>query len=381
MQTIYLDHAATTPVHPEVLQVLSKAHQNIFGNPSSIHSFGRQARKYIDTARRVIAQSIGAKEQEIIFTSGGTESNNLAILGAALANEHKGKHLITTVQEHYATLDAFKYLQTLGFQVTYIDVNEDGQVSAQHIEQALTDETILVSVMAVNNETGVIQPIEDIGLLLKDRDIIFHTDAVQAYGNLALNIEKISADLLTISAHKINGPKGVGSLYVREGVQLQTLFFGGNQEGSRRPGTENVVSIVGFQRAVELMQAEMEKRKKQYANYKAKFLQVLDEENIEFQINGAIDKMVPTIVNISFPGCAVEPLLTNLDLEKLAVSSGSACTAGSIEYSHVLLAMYGQESERPGSSIRFSFGSHNTMEDILEAGKRVAKIVRRLTNL
>lgn len=381
METIYLDHAATTPIDPEVLQVMLTKGKEVFGNPSSIHSFGRYARKHIDEARRIVAHTIDAKEQEIIFTSGGTESNNIALIGTALANEDRGKHIISSMQEHYATLDSLQYLESQGFSVTYLPVNESGTVSVKDVEQALTDETILVSIMAVNNETGIIQPIEEIANLLKNTDTLFHIDAVQAYGYIDLDVKLMSIDLLTISSHKINGPKGVGALYIREDVPIQPLLFGGEQERKRRPGTENVINVIGFQRAVQLMEEQKDERRQLYERFKTLFLQTLKEEEIDYLVNGSQNNAIPTIVNISFPGCEVETLLTNLDLEGIAASSGSACTAGSIEYSHVLLAMYGKNSERPKSSIRFSFGSHNTEEQIVEAAKRTATVVRRLKSL
>lgn len=381
MQTIYLDHAATTPIHPDVLETMLAKSEDVFGNPSSIHQYGRHARKHMDDARRTVAESIEAKEQEIIFTSGGTESNNLALIGTAFANKHKGKHIITSVQEHYATLDTVKYLESCGFYVTYLPVGPSGQVDPKQIEQSLTDETILVSIMTVNNETGVIQPIAEIGQLLQAKDILFHTDAVQAYGYIDLSVQAMAVDLLTLSSHKINGPKGVGCLYVKENVKIQPLFHGGEQERQRRPGTENVLNIIGFQQAVEILQQEKVIRKKRYAELKALFLQTLQDEGIEYLVNGSLDQSVPSIANISFPSCEVETLLTNLDLEGIAASSGSACTAGSVEHSHVLIAMFNQENERPKSAIRFSFGRDLSKEIVQEAAHRVAKVVKRLRNL
>lgn len=381
MEPIYLDHAATTPIDEEVLEVMLNKSREVFGNPSSIHSFGRLARKHLDEARRVVANSIGSKEQEIIFTSGGTESNNTALIGTALANQDKGKHIVSTIQEHSATLDSLKYLESQGFSVTYLPVDDIGVVNVRDVESALTEETILVSVMAVNNETGMIQPIEQIASLLKDREILFHTDAVQAYGNIDLNVKKMAIDLLTISSHKINGPKGVGALFIKEDVLVSPLLFGGEQERKRRPGTENVINIIGFQRAIELMEEKKAKRHQLYKSFKTLFIETLREEQVDFYINGSKSQAVPTIVNVSFPGCEVETLLTNLDLAGVAASSGSACTAGSVEHSHVLLAMFGEKSDRPKNSIRFSFGSYNTKEQIVEAAKRVAKVVNRLKHL
>lgn len=379
MEAIYLDHAATTPMHPDVIDVMHQVAKEVFGNPSSVHSFGRKARRLLDEARETLAQSIGADEKEIIFTSGGTEADNLALIGTALANRNRGNHIITTQQEHHAALHTVEYLESAGFSVTYLPVYEDGKIKAEDVKEALTDETILVSVMYVNNETGIIQPVEEIGALLKNHSAYFHTDAVQAYGLLDIDVKQLGIDLLSVSAHKINGPKGIGFLYAREGIALQQLQFGGEQERKRRAGTENVVSAVGFQKAVQLAIKEREHRNVLYQSYKQIFLEVLKEQGIEFAINGDIESQIATIINIRFPGTNVEQLLTNLDLDGIAASSGSACTAGSVEPSHVLVAMYGKNSPCITDSIRFSFGSFNTEENVREAAKRVAKIIQRLT--
>lgn len=377
MEKIYLDHAATTPIHSDVLEVMYEASKNVFGNPSSIHAFGREARRLLDEARRTIARSIHADEKEIMFTSGGTESDNLALIGTALANEHKGKHIITTNQEHHATLHAAEYLEEIGFKVTYLPTYEDGKISVKDLEAALTDETILVSVMYVNNETGVIQPIAEIGTLLKDHQAYFHTDAVQALGHFSINVKELGIDLLTMTAHKINGPKGIGALYIAEDVLIKPLLYGGEQERKRRPGTESVIQIIGFQKAVELAMIEQEKRHQQYSAYKQQFITELEQQGIEFMVNGDPHEQIPSIVNVSFPGTQVEVLLTNFDLEGVAASSGSACTAGSVEPSHVLTAMYG-EDERTVNSVRFSFGLANTNENVVEAARRIAKVIKRL---
>jgi len=378
MESIYLDHAATTPLHPDVLMSMYRAHQDTFGNPSSIHAFGRKARQHLDKARRTLAASIHANEKEIIFTSGGTEANNLALIGVALANKHRGKHIITSKQEHHATLHAAEYLESIGFNVTYLPVDEKGLIHLEELKNALTDETIIVSLMDVNNETGVKQPIEEIGDILRNHKAYFHTDAVAAFGLLDFNVETMGIDLLTISSRKINGPKGVGCLYIKDEIPLQSLHFGGEQERKRRPGTENVVGVIGFKRAVEITLEEKNTRQTKYEQYKNKFLQVLQNEDVDFSINGDLQISVPTIVNISFPRLNVETLLTNFDLEGIAASSGSACTAGSVEPSHVLLAMYGHQDERTKNSVRFSFGSHNTLKNIEEAARRIAKIIHRL---
>ncbi|MEW9675859.1 cysteine desulfurase family protein [Lentibacillus sp. L22] len=378
MEQIYLDHAATTPVTKEVLDAMYSIYADVFGNASSVHSFGRKARSYLDEARHVLADSIGANDKEIIFTSGGTEADNLALIGTALANQEKGNHIITTAQEHHATLHTAKALEQKGFQVTYLPVYQDGKIAMDDLQHALTDDTILVSVMTVNNETGVIQPVAEIGNLLKEHQAYFHTDAVQAYGLLDLPVHELGIDLLSTSAHKLNGPKGIGFLFVRNGVPLKQLQFGGEQERKRRAGTENVVEAVGFQKAVEQSIAARTDRIEQYKRFKQLFLDILTEEGISFQVNGDSELAVPTIVNISFSGMHVETLLTNLDLAGIAASSGSACTAGSVEPSHVLTAMYGADNERATNSIRFSFGTYNTMENVTTAAKRVAAIINRL---
>lgn len=380
MNHIYLDHAATTPMAQEVIDAMIPMYTEVFGNPSSIHAFGRKARQVIEQARHVFAKSINADEKEIILTSGGTEADNLAVIGTALANKQKGKHIITTVQEHHAVLHAAQHLEQIGFDVTYLPVYEDGKIAVGDLRSALTDNTTLVSIMMVNNETGIIQPIHEIGELLNGHQAYFHTDAVQAYSQLTVDVEKDNIDLLTVSSHKINGPKGIGFLYSNKNVQINTLQFGGEQERKRRPGTENVVSVVGFQHAVQLLMDEKEARIKKYTNYKQQFIDTLEQAGISFKLNGKQADVIPSTVNISFPGTNVEALLTNFDLSQVAASSGSACTAGSVEPSHVLRAMYGANSDRTTNSIRFSFGLHNKQADIVEAANRIAAIVNRLTN-
>src|SRR5699024_980864 len=379
MEHIYLDHAATTPVDKQVLKVMNPVLSHVYGNPSSVHAFGRQARKYLDDARHSIAKSMSVNAKNIIFTSGGTEANNLALLGAAQANKDKGNHIITTAQEHHATLHTVQFLQKKGFDVTYLPVYENGQISFNDLREALTDETILVSIMYVNNETGVIQPIPAIGRLLKEHQAYFHTDAVQAFGLLDINVQEEAIDMLSVASHKINGPKGVGFLYAADHVPINPIQFGGEQERKRRPGTENLPGIVGFQNAVELAVMQRDKRTQQYAHFRSLFVETLSNNGIDYNINGDLDHSVPSIVNISFPGTQVEALLANLDLEGVAASSGSACTAGSVEPSHVLLAMFGKADERTLNSVRFSFGLANTETNVKVAAERVAKIIRRLT--
>ena len=379
MQHIYLDHAATSPMHPDVVKSMLPFMTEAFGNPSSIHFFGRKSRHAVDEARQTIADSINAKPNEIIFTSGGTEADNLAIIGTAMKMQGKGKHIITSAIEHHAVLHTCENLEKQGFTVTYLPVNEAGLVSVKDVEAALTPETILVTIMFGNNEVGAIQPIKEIGELLQDHQAVFHTDAVQAYGLVDIDVNHYKIDLLSVSAHKINGPKGTGFLFKREGVKLAPLLFGGEQEKKRRAGTENVAGIIGLQTAAQLAKKTMREKKALYQDFKEAFVSVLKEKDISFEVNGDLAKSLPHVLNIYFPGTNVESMLVNLDLEGIAASSGSACTAGSIDPSHVLVAMFGKDSDRIASSIRFSFGIGNTIEDIKTAALETAKIVARLT--
>uniref|UniRef100_A0A7U3YDH1 cysteine desulfurase n=1 Tax=Geobacillus sp. (strain Y4.1MC1) TaxID=581103 RepID=A0A7U3YDH1_GEOS0 len=379
MDRIYLDHAATSPVHPDVVKRMIPLMTEVFGNPSSIHFFGRQSRQVVDEARAVVAASLGAKEPEIIFTSGGTEADNIALIGTAMANRHRGRHIITSMIEHHAVLRACQYLEKQGFEVTYLPVDEQGNVSPADVKAALCDDTILVSIMFANNEVGVLQPIREIGELLKDHQAYFHTDAVQAFGLVPIRVDDYHVDLLSVSAHKINGPKGVGALYVRETVKFSPLFYGGEQERKRRAGTENVAGIAGFAKAVEIMQETMSDKQQEYRLLRETMLSIFAESGISYAVNGNEDRCLPHIVNVAFPGTNVESMLVNLDLAGIAASSGSACTAGSIDPSHVLVAMFGKESDRIRSSVRFSFGLGNTKEQIAKAAMETVKIVKKLT--
>ncbi len=372
-----MDHAATSPVLPQVAEKMMQVLTGHFGNPSSIHAFGREARRILDEARQVIADSIGAQFNEIIFTSGGTEADNYAILGTAEAAAEKGKHIISTAIEHHAVLHPLEYLETKGYDVTYLQPDETGRIKAEDVQKALRNDTILVSVMYGNNEVGSIQPIAEIGGLLKNHPAVFHTDAVQAYGNVKLDVNALNVDMLSVSAHKIGGPKGIGFLYVRNGTKLKNRNFGGAQELKRRPGTENTASIAGFAEAVKWAQQALADKPKQYGAFKQRFMEILKQEKVEFQLNGNAEAALPHVLNLSFPKTDVESLLVNLDLAGIAASSGSACTAGSIEPSHVLVAMFGRDSERLRTSIRFSFGIANTMEQVEAAARKTAEIVRK----
>jgi cysteine desulfurase len=378
MKQIYLDHAATTPMHPLVIEKMLDVMNTTFGNPSSIHSFGREARQQIDLARSVLAASIGARENEIIFTSGGTEADNMALFGVAESYQENGKHIITTQAEHHAVLLACKKLEKIGFEVTYLPVDETGRISMAELREALRADTILVSIMYGNNEVGTIQPIQEIGKLIKDHQAIFHTDAVQAYGIEKMDVNECFIDLLSVSAHKLNGPKGTGFLYARSTVKLSPRSFGGSQERKRRAGTENITAIAGLKEAVLIASEERSAKRERFHGFKEVLMERLRDLDVAFEVNGTLEHSLPHVLNLSFPGTSVETMLVNLDLAGIAVSSGSACTAGSIEPSHVLVAMFGNQSERLINSIRFSFGFNTTMEEIITAAEETAKVVIRL---
>ncbi|KOO47007.1 cysteine desulfurase family protein [Priestia koreensis] len=379
MERIYMDHAATSPVHPAVIDKMTTVMSETFGNPSSIHYYGRESRRYLDEAREVIAASIGANVTDIVFTSGGTEADNMALTGVALANRHRGNHIITTEIEHHAVLHTCEMLEKQGFEITYLPVDETGRVAVKDVEDALREETLIVSIMYGNNEVGTIQPIKEIGDVLRDHGAYFHTDAVQAYGLAELNVQELGVDLLSVSSHKINGPKGIGFLYMAPNVTISPLLFGGEQERKRRAGTENVVNIVGFAEAVKLAKETMAEKRNAYQELKQVMIDVLINEDVRFEINGSLEHSLPHVLNLYFPGTNVESLLVNLDIAGISVSSGSACTAGSIDPSHVLVSMFGKESDRLASSVRFSFGLGNQKEQIERAAFETAKIVKRLT--
>ncbi|MFZ7754051.1 cysteine desulfurase family protein [Bacillus velezensis] len=378
MERIYLDHAATSPMDERVLEEMKPHFFGSFGNPSSIHSFGRESRKWVDEARADIAREISAKEQEIIFTSGGTEADNLAIFGTVAARKNEGKHIITTAVEHHAVLHACEKLEEDGFEVTYLMPGPSGRISANQVKEALRDDTILVTVMYGNNEVGTIQPIDEIGELLSGHQAYFHTDAVQAFGYMPIDVKKSRIDMLSVSGHKLNGPKGTGFLYVNQEVKLSPILLGGEQERKRRAGTENVPGIAGLKEAVVLSNREREEKTAKYKEFKNIIMSTLEKSGVTAEVNGDAEKCLPHILNLYFPGVPVEALLVNLDMEGIAVSSGSACTAGSVLPSHVLTAMFGSESGRLTSSIRLSFGLGNTAEQIETAAEKLAAVVKRL---
>ncbi|HHQ1009570.1 TPA: cysteine desulfurase family protein [Listeria innocua] len=375
---IYLDHAATSPIHPEVIQTMLGAITNTYGNPSSIHYAGREARKALDEARHTIAQSIQAEEKEIVFTSGGTEGDNLALIGTALAHKENGKHIITSQIEHHAVLKTCEYLETQGFEVTYLPVDEHGIVSSESVQKALRPDTILVSIMYGNNEIGTIQPIAEIGAVLLDHQAVFHTDAVQAYGLLNINVIELGVDLLTTSSHKINGPRGVGFLYVKNGTRLAYQMHGGEQERKRRAGTENLAGICGFSAASTIMTNERKLKNEEYVSFKKRMAEIWRAAGLDFEVNGLEANTLPHVFSVRFPGVSIEQLLMNLDMEGIAVSSGSACTAGTVDPSHVLVALFGENHPAIQETVRISFGLGNHLEEIEAAATKVSEVVARL---
>ncbi len=383
MSEVYLDNAATTPMAPEVIKTMTEEMKHSWGNASTGYSYGRHSKLVMENSRHVIAQSINADDNEIVFTSGGTESDNTAIIQTALSRQQLGKHIITTAIEHEAVLKPLHFLEQHGFEVTYLPVNEYGEISLDDFKKALRDDTILVTIMTGNNEVGSRMPIHEIGEILKDHQAWFHTDAVQAYGLLPIDVKRDHIDMLSTSAHKLNGPKMIGFLYRRDGINFPSLIKGGDQETKRRAGTENVPAIAAFAKAVELDNpAEKQRRQERYYHFKQKIVHSLRDAGVDFEVNGKLDPDgLNHVLNLWFKGISTYVMQTDLDLAGIAVSGGSACTAGSIEPSHVLTAMYGKDSPRISQSIRISFGAMNTEEDIDKLIAAVIKIVNKLKQI
>jgi len=380
MKRIYLDYAATTPTHPGVIVAMLPYFGDAFGNPSSIHSFGQEAKGAIEEARGKVAALVGARSDEIVFTSGGTEADNFAIKGVAYANEHRGNHIITSSVEHHAVIEPLKFLERRGFEVTYLLVDEHGSVDPQDVRKAITDKTILVSVMYANNEVGTIEPIAEIGEIARERGICFHTDAVQTVGHIPLNVNELGVDLLSMSAHKLYGPKGVGALYVRKGTKLVSLMQGGEQERRRRASTENVPAIVGFGKAVEIVQGGMREEAERVALLRDRLIEGLLERIDRIRLNGHPTKRLPNNVNVSIEFVEGESMLLNLDLEGIAASTGSACSSSSLEPSHVLLAL-GLSHEQAHGSLRFSLGRETTEGEIARVLEVLPRIVAKLRSM
>jgi cysteine desulfurase len=351
-----------------------------YGNPSSIYSYGQEAKNAIDGARAAIAHFIGAQEEEIIFTSGGTESDNFALKGIAFANKQRGDHIILSAIEHHAVIEACKFLEKIGFRLTYIPVDANGLVDPVDIKKAITSKTILVSIMHANNEVGTIEPITEISKVVKEAEIYFHTDAVQTFGHIPINVNNLGVDLLAVSAHKLYGPKGVGALYVRKGTKLTPFMHGGEQEKGRRAGTENVPGIVGFGKAVELAQQEISQEAERLTSLRDKFIEGIVSRISNSCLNGHPRRRLPNNINVTIDFIEGESMCLNLDLEGICASTGSACSSSSLEPSHVLLAM-GIPHEQSHSSLRFTIGKWTTKDDVLRVLEVLPKIVSKLRSI
>lgn len=379
MASIYLDHSASTPMHPEVIEAMLAYMRDHYGNASSVHSFGRAAKRALSEARDQIAQQLHCQSNELVFTGGGTESDNTALFGAASAMRGIKKHIITSSVEHHAVLHACNQLERMGYEVSFVSVDSTGQVDVNEIEAAIRPDTFLISIMYGNNEVGTVQPIEAIGELARARGILFHVDAVQALGMTRLDLAELPVDLMSFSSHKINGPQGVGALYVSRRANIDPLLFGGLQERKRRAGTENIAGIIGFAKAVQLVASNIAEHARHLAELRDAMLRslhgLLGADRIV--VNGHPTERLPHILNVSFPDVPTETMLMNLDMEGIAASSGSACTSGSLEVSHVLVAMKLPEPVLR-SAVRFSFGLGNTMKDVEIAAQKIATIVDRV---
>ncbi|AFS78341.1 cysteine desulfurase IscS [Gottschalkia acidurici 9a] len=377
---IYMDNAATTPMKQEVLDAMIPYFKEKFGNASSIYRIGREARKTLEESREKVASALGATSKEIYFTSGGSEADNWAIKGVAYANKEKGNHIITTKIEHHAVLHTCEYLEKDGFEVTYLDVDEYGLIDLDELKRAIRKETILITIMFANNEIGTIQPIKEIGQIAKENNIYFHTDAVQAIGNVAIDVKDMNIDLLSISGHKIYGPKGIGALYIKAGVKIHPIIYGGAQERRRRAGTENIPSIVGLAKAIEIANEKLEEHTNKLLKLREKLIKDISDKIDYIKLNGHPEKRLAGNVNFSFEFIEGEALLLSLDMVGIAGSSGSACTSGSLDPSHVLMAL-GLPHEIAHGSLRLSLGDFNTEEEIDYVVENLVTIVDRLRQM
>lgn len=377
MKRVYLDYAATTPTHPEVVKAMLPYFTESFGNPSSIYSYGQEARGAIEEARRKVATLIGAHEDEIVFTSGGTEADNFAIKGTAFAHQSKRNHIITSTIEHHAVLETCHFLERRGFPVTYLPVDKYGLVDPTELREVITDNTALVSIMHANNEIGTIQPIKELAVIAREAGAYFHTDAVQTVGHIPVNINELGVDLLSMSAHKLYGPKGVGALYTRKGTRLVPFMHGGGQERNRRGSTENVPAIAGFGKAAEIAGQEMPEEAPRLTILRDRLIKRILEHISDTRLNGHPQKRLPNNVNVSISYVEGESMLLNLDLEAICASTGSACSSSSLEASHVLLAL-GLAHEQAHSSLRFTMGKWTTEEDVDRVMEILPQIVAKL---
>ncbi len=380
MERIYLDYAATTPCDEQVVEAMRPYFTDKFGNPSSIHSFGQEAKKGLEDARQALADFLGAKPEEIVFTSGGTESNNLAIFGSCGALEKKGKHIITSNIEHHAVSEPCKVLEKKGYGVTYVKVNKDGIIDPADVKKAISDKTVLISIMQANNEIGAIQPIAEIGRIAREKGIAFHTDAVQTVGHIPVNVNDLNVDLLSLSAHKFYGPKGVGALYVRKGARINRYLHGGEQENGRRASTSNVPGIVGLAKAIELCKLKLKEEADFQTGLRDALIKGLLAKIDKCRLNGHPSQRLPNNVNMSFEYIEGESMLLNLDMLGISASTGSACSSSSLEPSHVLLAI-GLPHEVAHGSLRFSLGRWTKKSDIDYLIKELPEIVDKLRQM
>lgn len=377
---IYLDNAATTKTKPEVVDAMLPYFSELYGNPSSVYEFASQNKKALDESRLIIANALGTESAEVYFTGGGTEADNWALIATAEAYEHKGKHIITSKIEHHAILHTCEYLQKRGYEVTYVDVDENGMVKLDQLEKAIRPTTILISIMFANNEIGTIQPIKEIGAIAKKHNVLFHTDAVQAFGQLDIDVDELGIDMLSASAHKLNGPKGIGFLYIRKGIKIRSFIHGGAQERARRAGTENVPLVVGFGKAVELAMASMKERTRKETELRDYLIKRVLSEIPYTRLNGHRSNRLPNNANFSFQFIEGESLLIMLDMNNICASSGSACTSGSLDPSHVLLSI-GLPHEIAHGSLRITLSEENTLEEIDYTVDKIKEIVEKLRNM
>ncbi len=381
MRQIYLDNNATTPLRKEVLEAMMPYFSDEYGNPSSVHLKGQAAKKAVESARETVGNILGTESVDIIFTSGGTESDNCAIKGVGIANIEKGKHIITSETEHLAVLESCRFMEKeFGFDVTYLPVDKYGMVDMDKLRSSVRKDTVLISVMFANNETGTLQPVREIASLARENGIYFHTDAVQALGKEPIDVEELGADLCSFSAHKLNGPKGVGALYLRKGVKMLPFQTGGHHERGRRAGTLNVPGIVGFAKALEIAHKNRDRLHERMKELSVRFWEGLNKELKEIYLNGHPEKRLANTLNISFRYIEGESILLNLDMKGIFASTGSACTSGSLEPSHVLKAM-GVPPDRGQGSVRFSLGHENSSDDIDYCLREIPPIIRRLREM
>lgn len=380
IKIIYLDHAATTPLNKEVFDEMMPFFEKAYGNASSIHMLGRESKKAVEISRERIAKAIGCSEREIYFTGSGTEADNWAIKGAATALKNKGRHIITSVIEHHAVLHVCQYLEKEGFDVTYLPVDQYGMISLDELKMAIREDTILISIMFANNEIGTLQPIDEIGRIAHEKEICFHTDAVQAIGSLSIDVNKLNIDMMSISAHKFYGPKGVGALYIRKGLKISPFIHGGAQERKRRGGTENIPGIVGMGKALEIAVGDMDKNIETLTSLRDNTIKKIIEGIPYVRLNGHWEKRLPGNINFSFQFVEGESILLMLDRLGIAASSGSACASGSLDPSHVLLAM-GLSHEMAHGSVRFSLGIENTQDEMDYLVENLQTIIERLRQL